>query len=54
MAREPDAATYVPMASVFEEDLLKAAHMTASACSVMFANGVADCKIAMERMWSPS
>lgn len=45
-----DAATYVPMARVFEEDLLKAAHMTASACSVMLANGIADCKIAMERM----
>ncbi|WP_426940329.1 hypothetical protein ACQCPO_15425 [Bacillus mycoides] len=46
----PDVATYVPMAALFEEDLLKAAHMTASACSVMFANGIADCKIAMERM----
>lgn len=46
----PDPATYVQVACVFEEDLLKAAHMTASACSVMFANGIADCKIAMERM----
>lgn len=46
----PDAATYVPAAQFFEEDLLKAAHMTASACSVMFANGIVDCKIAMERM----
>jgi hypothetical protein len=46
----PDAATYVPATQFFEEDLLKAAHMTASACSVMFANGIADCKIAMERM----
>lgn len=46
----PNPATYMPMARYFDEDLLKAAHMTASACSVMFANGIADCKIAIERM----
>lgn len=45
-----DATANIPMARIFEEDLLKAAHMTASACSVMFATGIADCKIAMERM----
>lgn len=46
----PDPATYVLMAREYGEDLLKAAHMTASACTVMFGNGIADCKIAMERM----
>lgn len=33
-----------------KRDLLKSVHMTASACSAMFANGVADCKIGIERM----
>ena len=46
----PDTATYMPIARFYEDDLLKAAHMTASACSVMFINGIADCKIAIERM----
>lgn len=46
----PHPATYMPMARYFDDDLLKAAHMTASACTVMFANGIADCKIAIERM----
>lgn len=31
-------------------DLLKAVHMTASACTAMFMNGIADCKIAIEHM----
>ena len=39
---------YRPVA--FEHDLLKSVHMTASACTAMFVNGVADCKIAIERM----
>ncbi|QBF26737.1 hypothetical protein EXN22_13905 [Pseudomonas tructae] len=43
-------ATYVQMARYFEDDLLKTAHVVASACNVMFVNGIADCKIAMERM----
>ncbi|CAM2069517.1 hypothetical protein SCOR_29360 [Sulfidibacter corallicola] len=34
----------------FAFDLLKTAHLHASACSVMFANGIADCKIGIERM----
>lgn len=34
----------------FERDLLKTAHTVASACTGMFMNGVADCKIAIERM----
>lgn len=34
----------------FERDLLKTAHTIASACTCMFMNGVADCKIAIERM----
>ncbi|MEN2786187.1 hypothetical protein ABC969_07095 [Sphingomonas qilianensis] len=46
----PDSATYLPLARYYDEDLLKAAHITASACSVMFGNGIADCKIAIERM----
>ncbi|MGG7605030.1 hypothetical protein [Massilia sp. BKSP1R2A-1] len=46
----PDPATKVVMAREFEEDLLKAAHMTASACTVMFSHGIADCKVAIERM----
>lgn len=46
----PDAASYLPLARYYDDDLLKAAHMTASACSVMFGNGIADCKIAIERM----
>ncbi len=33
-----------------KRDLLKSVHMTASACTAMFANGVADCKIGIERM----
>lgn len=32
-------------------DALKSVHMSASACSAMFQNGVADCKIAIERMY---
>lgn len=31
-------------------DLLKSVHMTASACTAMFRNGIADCKISIERM----
>jgi hypothetical protein len=34
----------------FHLDLLKSVHMTASACTAMFMNGIADCKIAIERM----
>lgn len=34
----------------FKRDLLKSVHMTASACTSMFMNGVADCKIGIERM----
>jgi phosphate/phosphite/phosphonate ABC transporter binding protein len=36
--------------SIFELDLLKTVHMISSACTAMFMNGFADCKIAMERM----
>lgn len=35
----------------FEMDKLKSVHMTASACSAMFQNGIADCKVAIERMY---
>lgn len=35
----------------YEMDSLKSVHMSASACSVMFQNGIADCKIAIERMY---
>ena len=31
-------------------DMLKAVHMTASACTAMYRNGIADCKISIERM----
>jgi hypothetical protein len=31
-------------------DLLKSVHMTASACTAMYRNGIADCKISIERM----
>ncbi|MEQ9498078.1 MAG: hypothetical protein RIT81_14500 [Deltaproteobacteria bacterium] len=34
----------------FGWDVLKSAHMTAAACSAMFINGIADCKVAIERM----
>jgi hypothetical protein len=34
----------------FAVDELKSAHMTASACTAMFVNGVVDCKIGIERM----
>lgn len=37
----------------FEMDLLKTAHLHASACTAMFVNGIADCKIAIERMTGP-
>ncbi|QKG67327.1 hypothetical protein HP062_18045 [Pseudomonas sp. B14-6] len=33
-----------------KRDMLKSVHMTASACTAMFANGIADCKIGIERM----
>ncbi|AXN41038.1 hypothetical protein [Peribacillus butanolivorans] len=36
----------------YEIDKLKSVHMTASACTTMFQNGVADCKVAIERMQS--
>jgi hypothetical protein len=36
----------------FEMDLLKTVHLHASACTAMFVNGIADCKIAIERMTS--
>lgn len=36
--------------SLFSLDLLKSVHMTASACTTMFVNGIVDCKIAIERM----
>ncbi len=31
-------------------DMYKTVHMTASACTAMFRNGIADCKISIERM----
>ena len=37
----------------FEMDILKTAHLHASACTAMFVNGIADCKIAIERMTGP-
>ena len=37
----------------FEMDILKTAHLQASACTAMFVNGIADCKIAIERMTGP-
>ncbi|AZJ20068.1 hypothetical protein CT694_10330 [Bacillus wiedmannii bv. thuringiensis] len=36
----------------YEMDKLKSVHMIASACTTMFQNGIADCKIAIERMQS--
>jgi hypothetical protein len=33
-----------------KRDLLKSVHMTASACTAMYRNGIADCKISIERM----
>lgn len=38
------------LAREFERDILKSAHMTSGACTAMFATGIADCKVAMERM----
>jgi len=46
----PDSTGNVLLAARFDDDLLKTAHSSASACSVMFASGVADCKLGMERM----
>ena len=40
-------------AAGFEMDILKTAHLHASACTAMFVNGIADCKIAIERMSGP-
>jgi hypothetical protein len=34
----------------YDLDRLKSAHMTAGACTAMFLNGVAECKIGIERM----
>jgi hypothetical protein len=34
----------------FSMDKLKSVHMTASACTAMFMNGIVDCKIGLERM----
>jgi len=34
----------------FERDLLKTVHLSASSCTSMFMNGIADCKIGIERM----
>jgi hypothetical protein len=48
--RSPGAGSADKPFEAFHIDLLKAAHMTSSACSVMFANGIADCKVAIERM----
>jgi hypothetical protein len=31
-------------------DMLKSVHMTSSACTAMYRNGIADCKISIERM----
>jgi len=36
--------------TLFDVDKLKTIHMTASACTAMFKNGVADAKIAIEKM----
>lgn len=36
----------------FKRDLLKTVHMTSSACTSMFMNGISDCKIGIERMTS--
>ncbi len=33
-----------------KRDMLKSVHMTASACTAMYRNGIADCKISIERM----
>jgi hypothetical protein len=38
----------------FAMDVLKTVHMHASACTAMFVNGIADCKIAIERMTAAS
>ncbi|UQA58372.1 hypothetical protein [Polyangium aurulentum] len=40
------------VADYFHTDLLKTSHMHASACTAMFVNGIADCKIGIERMTS--
>lgn len=40
----------LPRAAAFKHDLLKTAHATAAQCSAMFAIGVAECKLAIERM----
>ncbi|MCS6284403.1 MAG: hypothetical protein H8K08_03150 [Nitrospira sp.] len=42
----------VLLARNYDRDLLKSVHMTAGACTAMFALGIADCKVAMERMSS--
>lgn len=42
----------VLLAREYDRDLLKSVHMTAGACNAMFAAGIADCKVAMERMSS--
>ncbi len=36
--------------NLFEIDILKTAHYSASACTAMFANGIADAKLAIEKM----
>lgn len=38
------------LATEFDRDILKSVHMTAGACTAMFNIGIADCKVAMERM----
>jgi hypothetical protein len=38
----------------FAMDLLKTVHLHASACTAMFVSGIADCKIAIERMTAGS
>jgi hypothetical protein len=47
---ETRSGTEILMPKEFEFDLLKTVHLTASAATGMFMNGVADCKIAIERM----
>ena len=48
--RNPDAATPPDLRLAYRLDRLKSAHMTAATCTAMYLNGVAECKIAIERM----
>ena len=50
---ENHAGSHAISSVAFDMDLLKTAHLHASACTAMFVNGIADCKIAIERMTGP-